>query len=112
MVDLGEGSISRGTEANAASNMTQFVEDCTARGLQFERVHDKDLGDGRYSFRIYQGTRSQLVRMPGLPLEQVRCVGSVDPSGYPRLYLDGNSYWWRYAVMLVMFPGEGSDDTS
>ena len=55
-------------------------------------------GTGRYSFMLHRGIRSVDVDMPGLPLDEVRCTENVMPRGCPRLYVDGNSWWWCYAL--------------
>ena len=41
--------------------------------------------------------------MPGLPLGLVRFVDDVKQNclEFPRLYVNGNSYYWKYAVNVV-----------
>ena len=50
-----------------------------------------------------------MVEMPGLPLEQVRYMGHEGQNArdYPRLYVDGASWLWEFAVNIVSdFPEE------
>jgi hypothetical protein len=55
-------------------------------------------GTGRYSFVLHRGIRSVEVDVPELPLDEVRCTRDFIPRGCPRLYVDGNSWWWCYAL--------------
>jgi hypothetical protein len=58
--------------------------------------------DGRYGFLLRRGAHHCGVAMPGVPLEQVRFVGAPqDPWLYPRLYVDGSSWLWCFAVDIV-----------
>lgn len=60
-------------------------------------------GTGRYQFVLHRGIRSVTVDMPGIPMNEVRCAVEHETTGDchatfgPRLYVDGNSWWWCYA---------------
>lgn len=54
-------------------------------------------GTGRYQFELHRGIRMVDVDMPGLPLGEVRCTKG-DRLVPPRLYVDGSSWMWCYAL--------------
>ena len=58
-------------------------------------------GMGRYSFDLHRGIRTVDVDMPGRPLDEVRCTEDFVRPGCPRLYVDGNSWWWCYALDMA-----------
>lgn len=56
--------------------------------------------DGRYPFAVtVDGTR-HVVEMPGLPADEVTFRGDPGQNAwdYPRLYVNGSSWLWKYAV--------------
>lgn len=58
-------------------------------------------GNGRFTFTLAFGEGLQFeIEMPGLPIEKVRWTGAADQDiwDYPRLYVDGSSWVWKYAV--------------
>ena len=65
--------------------------------------------DGRYGFLLDSGlsTLPLEVEMPGLPLADVRYMpdepgnGDQNPWDFPRLYVDGSSWLWKYAVRTI-----------
>lgn len=94
------------TVENAVGNMEQFIKDspCATR---FERYEDGNGGDGRFAFRVYwsecpgKDTENIVVDMPGLPLERVRYMGleGQKPGDFPRLYVGGGSWWWKFGLL-------------
>ena len=99
-VNPGAGPVPNATEANAVDNMPRFIADCSAKNLAFVRVPEQDDGDGRYSFLVYRESRCHLVQMPGLPLERVRFMtDQQNARDYPRLYRDGGSWLWKFALL-------------
>lgn len=60
---------------------------------------------GLYGFVLHRGIRTVDVDMPGLPLAEVRS-DTLDAM-LPRLYVDGSSWWWGYALD---FASEALDD--
>ena len=97
-------------EKNAIENIKQFIQDCEVLGLKWKRKKKLDYGDGRYAF-IVKKTRKFFsitsktikweIQMPGLPLKKVRYLGNPDQNiwNYPRLYVDGSSWVWKYAII-------------
>lgn len=66
----------------------------------FEYTDDPE-GDGRFTYRLSFSDDLRFdVEMPGLPLERVRYTGADGQriSDYPRLYVDGSSWVWKFAV--------------
>jgi hypothetical protein len=57
--------------------------------------------------------RTVLIEMPGLPLDEVRYVDDDEQNiwDFPRLYVDGGSVVWCYAVKQAsrMLSGEDED---
>lgn len=54
-------------------------------------------GTGRYQFMLHRGQRTVPVDMPGLPYDEVFCT-RLDRAIPPRLYVDGNSWLWCFAI--------------
>lgn len=56
--------------------------------------------EGRFTFTLTFGDLAFEVEMPGIPVERVRYTGAEDQNilAYPRLYVDGSSWVWTYAV--------------
>ncbi|WP_344500536.1 hypothetical protein, partial [Streptomyces enissocaesilis] len=93
------------TEEVATANMAAFVDDlanepCTV--TRCERTPAKDHGEGRFAFAVVLDDGQEFeVQMPGIPLERLRGDASSDAFAYHRLYVDGNSWLWAYAVAIV-----------
>lgn len=92
------------TEENAIVNMDQFIKDCHIDGLSFKREPEKDYGGGRYAFMVSRNghTRTVEIQMPGRALDKVRYTGAKEQNiwHYPRLYVDGSSWVWKFAVHM------------
>ena len=103
----GTEDIPKATEEHAYDNMIHFIADLGIDSLSLMRTPDEDYekrcpGKGRFAFVIlnYETWRFTEIQMPGLPLEQVRYMGSVEQNiwDYPRLYECGSSWVWCYAL--------------
>lgn len=57
--------------------------------------------DGRYGYVLRRGIRETEVTMPGLSLDRVRLGPGDNPWHFPRLYVDGSSWLWPYAVEMA-----------
>ena len=98
-INSGTGPVSGGSEVYAEANMRQLLTDCATKGLKFVRVPQHDDTEGRYNYLVYKETRCHLVEMPGLPLSQVRFIDDdQNPWQCTRLYVDGSSWLWKYAL--------------
>jgi hypothetical protein len=122
IINPGTGPATGGTLANAEANIAQLVTDIidrlprgiTDRSLSAIRNPGGDRAEkGMFSFtlRIYvkgtDGTPYEAihsVEMPGLPLTAVRFGAHEDDSSWDfhRLYLDENSWLWKYALSLIV----------
>lgn len=99
-VNPGTGSVNGATEKQASANMDVYLDDCKLEGASRERTVENDYGDGRYSFAVtYQGKTID-VQMPGWSLEKVRYIADEDQKiwDFPRLYVDGSSWVWKFAI--------------
>ena len=86
--------------ADACSNVEAFVSDLS---LSDPRVRVRKPGParadgGRFLFVLRRGIREASVDMPGISLARVRYVDGADAWRFPRLYVDGSSWLWEFAV--------------
>jgi hypothetical protein len=102
MINPGTTPVERAQERLAHSNMRRFLADL-GRGVTARRVSEgeEDGSGGRWMFRLERGKRHVLVHMPGCPRDMVCAplrAGMVLPY---RLYVDGNSWMWPYALNIA-----------
>jgi hypothetical protein len=93
----------------AVRNMDIFLNDCGFTKLPINCAQSLDR-DGRYGFIITTPNgKACEVLMPGLETDRVRYKVGDNPFLYPRLYVDGSSWLWSYAVNAVKraLAGEG-----
>lgn len=102
----------RVTHKDADRNMRALLKEINLPGLDW--CHDKSTKgcrggyEGRYDYivlgpRVGSSVLCFVVCMPGLPLERVRFTSfeTQDCLEFPRLYVNGNSYYWLYAVSVL-----------
>lgn len=102
-VNPGSGAVLDATFENAKDNMNVFVQEAFPNGrVLFERVEGND-GEGRWCYVLRRKNRKTIVEMPGCALDKVRFanVRSQSAWNYPRLYVDGSSWLWCFAVEAV-----------
>ena len=101
VINPGSGPVAGSTEIHANENMKHFVADCGRADLKFIRVPHLDQGEGRFTYILWKGERCHEIEMPGLPLNRVRFTGDESQNiwDFPRLYVDGGSWVWKYAVL-------------
>lgn len=106
VINPGSGAVRGGDEGTACANMARFCIDLEELGVgdvRWLRECREDRG-GRFGFIAYRGHHPPprlccAVLMPGLALEEVRYVGrGQDAFAFPRLYIDGSSYLWKFAA--------------
>jgi hypothetical protein len=108
----GSGPISRRvTMKQALVNMKHLIKDAEVPNATFESDKNADEDDGRFDFVVRLGKKKVFVSIPGLPLKDVR----FDPNNknclfYPRLYINGSSWYWKYAVSQVHFTLTGDEN--
>ena len=95
---------------DARANVAALLEDV---GPELQLVSASETADasGRYRFVLARedGTE-RVVEMPGLPLSLVRYQQDrASALAFPRLYLDGSSRWWPFAVSELCGFAAGED---
>jgi hypothetical protein len=100
IINPGSGPVANALLTNAEANIQQFIKDCGIEGITAAHSPEGD-ERGRFLFVLTRGEVQHEVEMPGLPIEQVRYTGAADQSilDFPRLYVDGSSWVWKYAVL-------------
>jgi hypothetical protein len=116
-INPGTGSVPNASLVQAQANMKVFRDDIdhfayTESGL-WERLEiirpnlteaeQADEAKGRFYFQLRdkQTGRSVDVEMPGIPIEKVRymrCPQIQNIWDFPRLYIDGSSWVWYFAI--------------
>jgi len=92
---------------HAIANMAKFIDQLAMSEPAVSvamRSPDHD-GRGWYMFELFRGIRTVRVDMPGIPYEQVFCA-DIDhlPGNCERLYVDGSSWFWCFAINWVRRP--------
>lgn len=96
-VNPGSGNVATGTREQSKINIKKFIEDLGVKAKhRFLSVGD----DGRHNYKIWNDDGSHEVSMPAIPLEKVRYLNQADQNiwHFPRLYVDGSSWVWSYAL--------------
>lgn len=96
----GTGPVGGALERDARRNIGAFCRELAlpAPHIRVERRPSGDYGDGRYDYVLHRGIRQVSVNMPGLPLERVALRPDGNAWHFPRLYVDGNSWLWPFAL--------------
>lgn len=122
IINPGSGPVAGASQENAAAAMVQFAADVRAQHNLREvgfRPNETcaDLGDGRYAFVLTAVTADGReyvldIDMPGLPVEKVRYTGAdgQDIWDFPRLYVEGDSWVWKFAVDAAGPPDPEDDE--
>jgi hypothetical protein len=100
IINPGTEPIVETSEKYAIENIEHFITDSKIKNLNWIRIPEHDYGNGRYAFLLWRGRHCLEIQMPGLPLSRVRYTGEPEQNiwNFPRLYTDGSSYVWQYAV--------------
>ena len=106
----GSGPVRGASSEDAESNIITFMAEVGADRYRGPLSED----EGRYEFELGKDARTVLVEMPGLPLDEVRYLGTDDQDiwDFPRLYVDGSSWVWCFAVdsARAVLSGEDEDE--
>jgi hypothetical protein len=114
-INPGSGPVADATIENASFNMGAFTGDLLRLDdsaiPSVERRSEMD-DDGRYCFVLRFPDREVEVEMPGLPLAQVRWLDEPGQNiwDFPRLYVDGSSWVWKYALNAALSSEEEDVD--
>jgi hypothetical protein len=103
IVNPGSGPVKDANVAMATANIQAFVKDL---GLDFPIGITRKISEdakGRFGFTLNGNGRETIIDMPGLPLEQVRYMNYASQNiwDFPRLYVDGSSWVWCYALDIA-----------
>ncbi len=110
VINPGTGPVEGSTLDNAYTNMAALVRDAGWPGAKCRRDPTRDVEGGRWPFLITCPPNKDeprewelLVDMPGIPLDEVRYTGEPGQNiwHFPRLYVDGSSCVWKFAVNQV-----------
>lgn len=93
----GTGHVSRATKRAAIYNMKAFMRDMAVPGAFCDFVPRVNDG-GRWDFIVALGAKTVEVAMPGCHRDVVR--NNKSP-WMPRLYVDGSSWYWPFALELT-----------
>lgn len=109
VINPGTGPVEGATLEHAKANMDVFCADLRAAGIIATTISRVEAGDdaGRFGYRLGTGDARTLdIEMPGLPLDQVRFIDAdgQDIWDFPRLYVDGGSWIWMFAVVACQPP--------
>jgi len=111
---MGQDPASSAALRLAESAMEIFCEDLRQAGSSVaavSRAPGSDDSTGRFGFAILlaDGTVHQ-IQMPGRTLQQVRYLGPPHHAGaYPRLYVNGSSWLWLFAVGICSDPAAAQE---
>jgi hypothetical protein len=129
IINPGTGPVTGATLENADENIRQFVQDlrdglfrdgpdhCEFAKIFVRRGDTSWDEDGRFAFVIWGKTVDgqdweNEIDMPGLPLDQVRWIDGPDQNiwDFPRLYVDGSSWAWKFALSSAGYFQEEDDE--
>lgn len=102
IINPGSGPVAEATYDHAHRNMCVFVDDVSRQyggSVRFEPVDPPLLGDGRFRFTVYgDNIERHEVDMPGCSLGIATGADCASIFDQPRLYVDGSSWLWGFAV--------------
>lgn len=112
IINPGAGPVESGAWEQAHRNVKRFIQDCEVP-MHIVRS-DFTPDDGRYMFVLEADDfpLSVELEMPGLPLEEVRYMGDEgqNPFNFPRLYMDGSSWLWKFGIITKEYIREFVND--
>lgn len=99
----GRGSDDPALLKHAVKNIRAFIKEVSeafSDGPRVTSLRKPSLDvEGRYGFVLARGKRKVEVDMPGRPLAEVRYVSEgQNARDFPRLYVDGSSWLWLFAL--------------
>lgn len=107
IINPGTGPVAGATLAHAHANMEQLLKDCGHPDAKWRRDPEASEDDGRFAFLVTcppceaepKGWECS-VDMPGIPLKEVRWMDKKGQNiwHFPRLYVDGSSWVWKFAI--------------
>ena len=107
-INPGSGPVLNATRENAEANMVVFIADLKTNGYakSVDMIRQRHAPEtrGRFTYIILADGEQHEIEMPGLPVEQVRWMDRPEQNiwDFPRLYVDGSSWVWYYALSSTM----------
>lgn len=108
IINPGAGPVRDANGTQAGTNMVTFARDVAEKlGCPVSEIHVSNLNReerGRYLFllsRTVDGVRfTSTIEMPGIPVDRVRWMRRPEQDiwDFPRLYVDGGSWVWFFAI--------------
>lgn len=112
VINPGSGPVAGSSRSAAIAAIEAFVKDLELPEVQVGDPPDAADSGGRFGFTLSLGERKVEVDMPGLPIERVRYMGEAGQNiwNFPRLYVDGSSWVWVYALNSARSGLTGEDE--
>lgn len=115
IADMGTGAVEEGSKEQSEINIKKFISDCFSHNpqLRFKYEFIEIEKNGRHTYELTnEDYRTYIVQMPAVSLEKVRFMGEEGQTviGVPRLYVDGSSWLWKYAIDIIGFDYEETED--
>ncbi len=102
IINPGSGPVEGASIRSAIANTRAFVAELGHSSPRVTVRRERRVPDGgRYAFTLTRGVREVAVDMPGIPLDRVRYVKGRNAWTFPRLYVDGSSWLWEFAVDIA-----------
>lgn len=98
IINPGSGPVSEGTRREADKNIRAFLRDVGFKRGEVTATFRRRGNDGRYWYTLRRRGKRTQVDIPGWPLERVKFLEGCNPWVFPRLYVDGSSWLWPFAV--------------
>lgn len=117
-INPGSGAVDDATRELAEANMQQFVSEL-GFAVELEPFvylhgqHHKDFDPtttGRWLWILRTNGRSCTVEMPGAPASKVQLRDGDNAWHFYRLYVDGSSWLWPYAIEMTRTILTGADE--
>lgn len=109
MINPGTGPVQSDVGPNVEQALFNMRQLCADTGSALVEPTEPPAEDGgRYTFTIVNSRNYEVeIEMPGIPLDEVRYMGEPDQNiwDYPRLYVAGSSWVWKYAISSVDYEG-------
>jgi hypothetical protein len=103
IINPGSGPVGGADPDLAHANIESFLADLRDAGHTAALIAPGPEEDGRWTFTIKVDGVAHEIEMPGIPLAKVRYLGTDDQDiwDFPRLYVDGSSWVWLYALNVA-----------
>ena len=110
-INVGIGPIDNASVGYSRQNISQLILDA---GFELDQIGVEKLGDddkGRFYYKLTHGEKICYIDMPGIDIALVRYLGDKDQDirDFPRLYVNGSSWLWLFAVKIVKTILQGED---